>query len=95
MTPHEALRCATAGGARYLGYDRDLGTIEVGKLADLLLFEQDPLADIRRTESLSHVMLNGRLHDAWTLDEIAPRSRPRGSFWWEAAQREERAATGR
>ncbi|MFM7232302.1 MAG: amidohydrolase family protein, partial [bacterium] len=95
MTPHEALRCATVGGAQYLGYDRDLGTIEKGKLADLLLFDADPLTDIRRTESLSYVMLNGRLHDAWTLDEVAPRKRTRGPFWWEAAQREERAATGR
>ena len=95
MTPLEALRCATIGGARYLGYDRDLGSLEPGKLADLLVFDRDPLTDIRQTASLSRVMLNGRLYDASTLDEIAPRARKRGSFWWEAEQREEAAAVGR
>ena len=95
MTPLEALRCATIGGARYLGYDRDLGSLEPGKLADLLVFDRDPLTDIRQTASLSRVMLNGRLYDASTLDEIAPRARKRGSFWWEAEQREEAAAIGR
>jgi imidazolonepropionase-like amidohydrolase/Tol biopolymer transport system component len=95
MTPHEALRCATLGGARYLGYDRDLGSIEPGKLADLLVLERDPLADIRDSRTVSRVMLNGRLYDADTLDELLPRRRPRGSFWWERQQREERAALGR
>ena len=93
MTPHEALRCATLGGARYLGYDRDLGSLEPGKLADLLVFDADPLANIRDTASLSRVMLNGRLYDAWTLDEQAPRARKRGPFWWEAEQRVEESAT--
>jgi imidazolonepropionase-like amidohydrolase len=95
MTPHEALRCATLGGARYLGYDRDLGSIEPGKLADLLVLERDPLADIRDSRTVSRVMLNGRLYDADTLDELLPRRRPRGSFWWERQQREERAALAR
>jgi imidazolonepropionase-like amidohydrolase len=95
MTPHEALRCASLGGARYLGYDRDLGSIEPGKLADLLVFDQDPLGDIRRTASLSRVMQNGRLYDAWTLDEVAPRARKRGAFWWEAQQAEERSVLGK
>jgi imidazolonepropionase-like amidohydrolase/Tol biopolymer transport system component len=95
MTPHEALRCATVGGAKYLGYDRDLGTLEPGKLADLLVFDRDPLTDIRQTASLSRVMLNGRLYDASTLDEVAPRARKRGDFWWEPRQREEAAAVDR
>ncbi|MFM7231698.1 MAG: amidohydrolase family protein [bacterium] len=95
MTPHEALRCATLGGARYLGYDRDLGSLEPGKLADLLVFDRDPLSDIRQTASLSRVMQNVRLYDASTLDEIAPRARKRGAFWWESLQREEAAATQR
>ncbi len=93
MTPHEALRCATIGGAKYLGYDHDLGSLEPGKLADLLVFDADPLANIRDTETLSRVMLNGRLYDAWTLDELAPRVRKRGPFWWEAEQHAEEAAT--
>ena len=91
MTPHEALRCATLEGAQYLGYDREIGSLEVGKLADLVGMDRDPLADIRNSESISRVMLNGRLYDAASMDEIAPRHRPRGSFWWEAQQREEKA----
>jgi hypothetical protein len=91
MTPLEALRCATLGGAKYLGYDHDLGSLEPGKLADLVIMDKNPLENIRNSESISRVMLNGRLYDATTLDEIAPRARPRGSFWWEAQQREERA----
>jgi imidazolonepropionase-like amidohydrolase/Tol biopolymer transport system component len=91
MSPHEALRCATLGGAKYLGYDGDLGSLEPGKLADLIVMDKDPLADIRNSESVSRVMQNGRLYDAATLDEIAPRVRPRGPFWWEKEQREESA----
>ena len=89
MSPHEALRCATLGGARHLGYDREIGSLEPGKLADLVVLDRDPLADIRNTESLRWVMANGRLYDAPTMHELAPRARPRGSFWWEAQQREE------
>ena len=93
MTPHEALRCATLGGAKYLGYDADLGSLEPGKLADLVVMDKDPLADIRNTESVSRVMQNGRLYDAATMNEIAPRVRPRPAFWWEKQQREEQAVT--
>jgi imidazolonepropionase-like amidohydrolase len=94
MTTHEALRCATLGGARHLGYDREIGSLEPGKLADLVVLDRDPLADIRNTESLRWVMANGRLYDAPTMNELAPRARPRGAFWWEAQQREEREVMG-
>jgi len=56
------------------------------------VLDRDPLADVRDSESVSRVMLNGRLHDAATLDEVLPRPRPRGPFWWERLQREEREA---
>jgi len=91
MTPHEALRCGTLEGAQYLGYDAEIGSLETGKLADLVIMDKDPLADIHNTESVSRVMQNGRLYDASTLDEIAPRVRKRPPFWWEKEQREEQA----
>ncbi len=83
MTPHEALRSATLHGARYLGMDRDLGSIEPGKLADLVVVAGNPLVDIRRSADVRWVVANGRAFDAASLNEVAPRTRPRARFWWE------------
>ena len=63
FTPFEALRAGTLDGARYLGLDRDLGSIEPGKLADLVIFEQNPLENIRNTNTIRYVMKNGELYD--------------------------------
>jgi imidazolonepropionase-like amidohydrolase len=76
MTPAEILRAATIGSAEVIGRQNDIGTLEPGKYADLLILDADPLADIRNTLSLSAVMKNGRLYDAYLLDEIWPRQRP-------------------
>lgn len=86
MTPLEALRCATLGGAEYLGMERHLGSIEPGKLADLVVLDRNPLEDIRHSNSARLVMLNGRLYDAARMDEIAPRARPRPPYWWEEGE---------
>jgi hypothetical protein len=83
MSPIEALQAATIGGARYLGLDRDLGSLEKGKLADLVVLERNPLENIRNSDSVRMVMMNGRLHDAATLDEIGTRERTRPPFWWQ------------
>jgi imidazolonepropionase-like amidohydrolase len=83
LTPLEALRAGTIDGARYLGLDRDLGSIEAGKLADLVVCEKNPLANIRDSEAIRFTMLNGRLYDARTMDEVAPRAKKRGKLWWE------------
>jgi imidazolonepropionase-like amidohydrolase len=87
MTPMEALRAATSDGARYLGLDGELGTLEKGKLADLIVLDRNPLENIRHSESLAMVMLNGRLYDAKTLNEIGPSARPRLPFWFEPGTR--------
>jgi imidazolonepropionase-like amidohydrolase/Tol biopolymer transport system component len=83
MTNLEALRAATLDGARYLGLDRELGSIEKGKLADLVVLAKNPLDDIRSSETVLQVMVNGRLYDAATMNEIGnhPRERPR--FYWQ------------
>ena len=83
MTPLEALDSATISGARYLGMDKDLGSLETGKLADLVVLDKNPLEDIRNSDSVRFVMLNGRLYDAATLDQIAPDARKRPPFWWQ------------
>jgi imidazolonepropionase-like amidohydrolase/Tol biopolymer transport system component len=83
MTPMEALRAATIDGARYLGMDGDIGSIEKGKLADLVILDRNPLDNIRHSESIHMVMINGRLLDARTLDEIGDKGRQRPPFWWE------------
>jgi imidazolonepropionase-like amidohydrolase len=70
MTPSEALRAATLDPARFLGMADSLGTVEAGKLADLVLLDADPLADIRNTRRIRAVVANGRLLDRRALDRL-------------------------
>jgi imidazolonepropionase-like amidohydrolase/Tol biopolymer transport system component len=83
MTPLEAIRCATVNGAKYLGVDGELGSLEKGKLADLVVLDRNPLENIRNSESVNMVMLNGRLYDAQTLNEIGNHPRPHPPLWFE------------
>ncbi len=76
LTPHEALRAATLHGAEYLGLGGDLGSIEPGKLADFMITDKNPLADIRNSETVSHVMINGVLYETSNMDEVYPQARP-------------------
>ena len=75
LSTHEALRSATIVGAEAIGLSTDIGSLEPGKLADLLVLEKDPLVNIRHTNTITMVMLGGRLYDANTLDEQFPRQR--------------------
>jgi hypothetical protein len=88
MAPLAALRAATAGSAETIGRLDDLGTIEAGKIADLLILEADPRDDIRNTRRISAVMRDGRLHDGATLDEIWPEPRALPPAWFRAGQAE-------
>jgi imidazolonepropionase-like amidohydrolase/Tol biopolymer transport system component len=83
LSPHEALRCATANGAASLGMDKDIGTLEAGKLADVIVIEGNPLQDIRQSEKVTWTMVNGRLYDAATLNETGSREKKRLKYWWE------------
>ena len=70
LTPGEALRAATSNPARFLGMDKDLGTIEKGKIADLVLLDADPLKDIHNTTRIRAVIAEGRFYDRAALDEL-------------------------
>jgi len=83
MTPLQAIRCATINGASYLGMDKEIGSLEVGKLADLIVLNENPLEDIRNSDKIKYVMLNGRLYDAMTMNEIGNHEKIRGRFWWQ------------
>ncbi len=82
MKPHAALKAATIDSADAIGFAKDLGSLEAGKLADLIVLDANPLDDIRNTATIAEVMKNGRLYDAATLNETYPRKQPLPAQWW-------------
>ncbi|WP_462151215.1 amidohydrolase family protein [Pseudoalteromonas xiamenensis] len=80
MTPLEAIRAATIDPAKYIGLDKHIGSLEVGKLADLVVIDGDPLANIRDTDKVEYTMLNGRLFDAATMNEVGKQAREKLYF---------------
>jgi imidazolonepropionase-like amidohydrolase len=83
LGPLGALDVASRHAARFIGRDRDLGTIERGKIADLLVLNANPLDDIRHTRDIRFVMKAGTLYDPRTLDALWPQRRPYGHRYWD------------
>ena len=83
MSNLEALRSATINGAIYIGMDHQIGSVEKGKLADLIVIDGNPLDDIQQTENVELTILNGRVYDAATMNEIGNYDKKRTEFYFE------------
>ena len=83
MDNHRILRTATINGAKTLGLDHDIGSLEVGKLADIIVLDKNPLDDIKNTNSVRYTMINGRLYDSLSMNEVGNYNKPRTKFYWE------------
>lgn len=83
-SPIDALRAATIMPATSLGYAKDIGSLEVGKLADLVVLDADPTQDIRNSDKVYRVMLGGHLYDPLTLNEVDTGTRKKAPYWWQA-----------
>jgi len=84
-SPIEALRAGTIMPATSLGYQKDVGSLEVGKLADLVVLDADPTVDIRNSDKIARVMLGGRLYDPMTMNEVVTGTTTRAPLWWQRA----------
>jgi hypothetical protein len=82
MPKYDVLKVATIFGAEAIGHEKDLGTLEAGKLADLQVLDKNPLDDIKNTNTIKYVMKNGRMYDANTMNEVWPRQREIARLWW-------------
>ncbi len=82
MTPLEVIRCATVNGSKIVGRPADLGSIEPGKLADLVIMDKSPLDDIHNTNTIHWVMKNGELFEGDTLNQVWPEQKKLEPLWF-------------
>ncbi len=78
----EALRTATINGAKIIGRATELGSLEPGKYADLVILNSNPLDNIRNTVDINLVMSNGRIYDDETMDQVWPEQKALPAYWW-------------
>lgn len=83
MSNLEALKAATINSAEYIGAGEDIGSLKEGKLADLIVMDKNPLENIENTQTIEMVMINGRLYDTETMNEIGNNPKQRLPFFWE------------
>ena len=83
LSNHEALKAATINGADYIGAADEIGSLEKGKLADLIIMDKNPLEDIKNSNSVIYTMVNGRLYDILTMNEIGNYDKKRTKFYFE------------
>ncbi|GMN04258.1 amidohydrolase family protein [Erythrobacter sp. MTPC3] len=83
MSAVEALKTGTIASAQSLGMDKDIGSLEAGKLADLVVLSADPSENILNSDKVDQVMIGGRLYDAKTMNEVATGTSTRRAYWWE------------
>ena len=83
MSNLQALKTATINAAESLGFDDWIGSLQAGRLADIIVMDKDPLEDIYNTDTIRYTMVNGRLYDSEQMNEIGNYNKPRGKFYWE------------
>lgn len=83
MSEHQSLKCATINGAQYLGMESQIGSLKAGKVADLIVLDANPLDNIQNSEQVRYTMVNGRLYDAASMNEIGNYDRKRSKFYFE------------